>query len=121
VASVQNQYNLANRRWDAVVDFCDRHGIAFMAWAPLEAARPSRTLLGHCVRGARTLLKGESALARIARHHAATSAQLAPAWLLRRAKVVIPIPGTSTRIHLEENAAAARITLSDGEFAALRP
>jgi len=119
VASVQNQYSLADRRWDAVVDFCDRHAIAFMAWAPLDGARPSRTLVGHYVRVARNLLKRESALARIARHHGATSAQIALAWLLRRAKVVIPIPGTSTRTHLEENAAAARLTLSDEEFASL--
>jgi aryl-alcohol dehydrogenase-like predicted oxidoreductase len=119
VASVQNQYNLADRRWNAVVDFCDRHAIAFMAWAPLEGARPSRSVLGHYVRAARNLLKRESALARIARHHGATSAQIALAWLLRRAKVVIPIPGTSTRRHLEENAAAARMTLSEEEFASL--
>jgi aryl-alcohol dehydrogenase-like predicted oxidoreductase len=116
---VQNQYNLADRRWDAVVDFCDRHAIAFMAWAPLEGARPSRTLVGHYVRIARNFLKRESALARIARHHGATCAQIALAWLLHRGKAVIPIPGTSTRTHLEENAAAARITLSDEEFAAL--
>jgi aryl-alcohol dehydrogenase-like predicted oxidoreductase len=119
VASVQNQYNLADRGWDAVVDFCDRHAIACLAWAPLEGARPSRTRLGQYVRVARNLLTKESALARIARHHGATSTQIALAWLLRRAKVVIPIPGTSTRQHLEENAAAARITLSDEEFASL--
>jgi aryl-alcohol dehydrogenase-like predicted oxidoreductase len=119
VASVQNQYNLADRRWDAVVDFCDRHAIAFMAWAPLEGARPSRTRVGRYVRVARHLLKSEPALARIARQHGATSGQIALAWLLRRAKVMIPIPGTSTRTHLEQNAAAARITLSEEEFAAL--
>jgi aryl-alcohol dehydrogenase-like predicted oxidoreductase len=119
VASVQNQYNLADRGWDAVVDFCDRHGIAFMPWAPLQGARPSRTLVGHYARVARNLLKKESALARIARDHGATSVQIALAWLLRRAKVMIPIPGTSTRTHLEENAAASRITLSDEEFSSL--
>jgi pyridoxine 4-dehydrogenase len=119
VASVQNQYNLADRRWDAVVDFCDRHGIAFMAWAPLEGARPSRTRLGQYVRVARNLVTRESALARIARQHGATSSQIALAWLLRRAKVMIPIPGTSTRTHLEENAAPRRIRLSDEDFAAL--
>jgi pyridoxine 4-dehydrogenase len=119
VASVQNQFNLVDRRWDAVVEFCDRHAIAFMPWAPLEGARTSRTLLGQYVRAARDLLKRESAVARIARHHRATSAQITLAWLLRRARVLIPIPGTSTRKHLEENAAAARITLSDDEFATL--
>jgi aryl-alcohol dehydrogenase-like predicted oxidoreductase len=119
VASVQNRYSLADRQWDAVIDFCDRQAIAFMAWAPLEGARPSRTLVGRYVRVARNLVKRESALARIARHHDATCAQIAIAWLLRRAKVMIPIPGTSTRTHLEENAAAARLTLSDEEFASL--
>jgi len=119
VASVQNQYNLADRGWDAVVDFCDRHGIAFMPWAPLQGARPSRTLVGHYARVARNLLKKESALARIARDHGATSVQIALAWLLCRARVMIPIPGTSTRTHLEENAAASRITLSDEEFSSL--
>jgi len=119
VASVQNQYNLADRGWDAVVDFCDRHGIAFMPWAPLQGARPSRPLVGHYARVARNLLKKESALARIARDHGATSVQIALAWLLCRARVMIPIPGTSTRTHLEENAAASRITLSDEEFSSL--
>jgi pyridoxine 4-dehydrogenase len=119
VASVQNRYNLVDRSWKAVVDFCDRHAIAFMPWAPLEGARPSRTLLGQYVRAARDLLKRESAVARIARHHGATSPQIALAWLLRRGRVVIPIPGTATRQHLEENAAAARITLSNDEFAIL--
>jgi aryl-alcohol dehydrogenase-like predicted oxidoreductase len=65
------------------------------------------------------MLKGEPAVARIARHHGASPAQIALAWLLHRARVVLPIPGTSTRRHLEENAAAAHIALSDEEFAAL--
>jgi aryl-alcohol dehydrogenase-like predicted oxidoreductase len=120
VVSVQNQYNLVDRRWDAVVDFCDRHAIAFIPWAPLDGARPSRTWLGQYARAARDLLKRESAVVRIARHHGATSAQIALAWLLRRARVMIPIPGTSTRRHLDENAAAARISLSDEEFTSLR-
>lgn len=120
VTSVQNRYNLVDRSWNAVVDFCDRHAIAFMPWAPLEGARPSRTRLGQYVRTARDLLKKQSPVARVARDHGATTSQIALAWLLRRARVMIPIPGTSTRAHLEENAAAARITLSEEEFSTLR-
>jgi aryl-alcohol dehydrogenase-like predicted oxidoreductase len=115
---VQNQYNLANRAWNTVVDFCDRHNIAFLPWAPLEGVT-SRSLLGRSVRTLRGLLKKEPPIARIARQHRATPVQIALAWLLRRAQVVLPIPGTSSREHLEENVAAAGITLSDEEFAAL--
>jgi pyridoxine 4-dehydrogenase len=119
VAAVQNQYNLANRTWNAVVDFCDRHDIAFLPWAPLEGVSTTRSIVGRSVRAVRDLIKKEPPVARIARRHEATPAQIALAWLLRRARVVLPIPGTSTRPHLEENVAAAGITLSDEEFAAL--
>jgi pyridoxine 4-dehydrogenase len=119
VASVQNRYNLVNRTWNAVVDFCDRQSIAFLPWSPLEGVSASHSILGRCVRAAQDMLKGEHAVARIARHHGASPAQIALAWLLHRARVVLPIPGTSTRRHLEENAAAAQIALSDEEFAAL--
>ena len=119
VASVQNRYNLVNRTWNAVVDFCDRQSIAFLPWSPLEGVSASRSILGRCARAARDMMKGESAIARIARHHGASPAQIALAWLLRRARVVLPIPGTSARRHLEENVAAAHIALSDEEFAAL--
>jgi pyridoxine 4-dehydrogenase len=119
VAAVQNQYNLVNRAWNTVVDFCDRHNIAFLPWAPLEGATPSRSILGRSVRAVRGLTKRELPVARLAREHQATPTQIALAWLLRRAQVVIPIPGTSRRQHLEENVAAAGITLSDEEFAAL--
>ena len=119
VASVQNRFNLVDRTWSAVVEFCERRAIAFLPWSPLEGVSCSHSFLGRCVRKARRLIKPDSVAARIARRRGATPAQIALAWLLRRAAVIIPIPGTSTRRHLEENIAAAQIALSDDEFAAL--
>lgn len=104
VVSVQNLYNLANRQSEAVVDHCEREGIAFIPWFPVAAgdlARPGGVLDG------------------IAKDHAATHAQLALAWLLRRSPVVLPIPGTSSVAHLEENCAAAGVVLTDDEYDAL--
>jgi pyridoxine 4-dehydrogenase len=114
---VQNRSNLVDRTWNAVIDFCEREGIVFLPWSPLEGVSRSHSLLGRCVQTARRLLKTRSAVAGAARRHSATPAQIALAWLLQRAAVVLPIPGTSTRRHLEENAAAARIKLSEEEFA----
>jgi aryl-alcohol dehydrogenase-like predicted oxidoreductase len=119
VAAVQNRYNLVDRTWNAVVDFCDRQHIAFLPWSPLAGVRASHSILGRCVRVARSVVQKEPAVARIAADHGATPAQIALAWLLRRARCVVPIPGTSTRRHLEENTAAARIDLTDEEFAEL--
>jgi pyridoxine 4-dehydrogenase len=119
VAAVQNRYNLVDRTWNAVVDFCDRQNIAFLPWSPLEGVGCAHSMLGRWVRAARRVMTAQPVVARIAREHAATPAQIALAWLLRRARVVLPIPGTSTRQHLEENAAATRIALTDEEFAAL--
>lgn len=104
VATVQNRYNLADRDSEAVLDFCEARGIGFIPWYPLaagELARPGGALEG------------------IARRHSATVGQLALAWLLRRSKVILPIPGTSKMDHLEENTAAASIRLSDAEFSEL--
>jgi pyridoxine 4-dehydrogenase len=120
VASVQNRYNLVDRTWNAVIDFCDHQNIAFLPWSPLEGVNRSHSLLGRSVQAARRLITRQSAIARAARRHGATPAQIALAWLLRRAAVVLPIPGTSTRRHLEENAAAAHIRLSDEEFGAIQ-
>jgi pyridoxine 4-dehydrogenase len=103
IASVQNRYNLDDRDADDVVDACAREGIAFFPWAPVGG--------GSVSRGA--------ALARIARDRGATPTQISLAWLLRRAPVMVPIPGTSSIAHLEENAAAAGMQLSEAEFAAL--
>ncbi|HXS05208.1 MAG TPA: aldo/keto reductase [Rhizomicrobium sp.] len=104
VATVQNQYNLVTRHSEAVLDHCEKHGIGFIPWYPLaagELAEPG------------TMLDG------IARKHKATPAQIALAWVLKRSPVMLPIPGTGKVKHLEENVAAADITLSDEEFALL--
>jgi aryl-alcohol dehydrogenase-like predicted oxidoreductase len=101
VASVQNLYNVANRRAEPVLEYCERNGIAFIPWFPIatgELARPG------------------GVLDEAARAHQATPAQLALAWLLHRSPVMLPIPGTSTVEHLEENVAAAAITLESAEF-----
>jgi pyridoxine 4-dehydrogenase len=104
VVSVQNRYNIADREWEKVVEYCDHEGIGFIPWFPLQTGK---------------LAAGSGALARIAKKHEATPAQIALAWLLRRSPVMLPIPGTAKVKHLEENVAAAGIDLSDAEFAAL--
>ncbi|RKT56494.1 aldo/keto reductase [Saccharothrix australiensis] len=104
IVSVQNLYNLANRQHEAVLDYATEHGIAFIPWYPVatgELARPG------------------GVLDEAAKEHGATAAQLALAWLLRRSPVVLPIPGTASLAHLEENTAAASIELTDEEFAKL--
>ena len=100
VVSVQNRYNLADREWENVVDYCEQNDIGFIPWYPLQSGR---------------LAEG-SALAAIAKRHSATASQIALAWLLRRSKVMLPIPGTSRVKHLEENTAAAAIHLTEDEF-----
>jgi pyridoxine 4-dehydrogenase len=104
VVSVQNRYNIADREWENVLEYCDHQGIGFIPWYPLQTGKLAST---------------RGALARIAKKHEATPAQIALAWLLRRSPVVLPIPGTAKVKHLEENVAAAGIELSDTEFAAL--
>jgi pyridoxine 4-dehydrogenase len=101
VASVQNRYSLADRAWEPVVDHCEREGIAFLPWFPLGAGR---------------LAEAGGTLVEIARRHQATPAQVALAWLLRRSPVMVPIPGTSSVAHLEENLAASTLRLADDEF-----
>jgi aryl-alcohol dehydrogenase-like predicted oxidoreductase len=105
VATVQNRYNLSDRGSEDVLDYCEAQGIGFIPWYPLAAG---------------DLAKGDSPLARAAAHHKASPSQIALAWLLKRSPVMLPIPGTSQVAHLEENVAAAAITLSDEEFADLR-
>jgi aryl-alcohol dehydrogenase-like predicted oxidoreductase len=100
VVSVQNQYNPASRHSDPEVDRCATLGIAFMPWAPL--------LLGD--------LAGLKALERVAAARDATPAQVALAWLLARSDTMLPIPGTSSIAHLEENVGAARLRLSEEEL-----
>jgi aryl-alcohol dehydrogenase-like predicted oxidoreductase len=104
IASVQNLYNLANRKSEPVLEYAEAHDIAFIPWFPLatgELAREGGPLTG------------------LARKHGATPSQLALAWLLKRSRVMLPIPGTSSVAHLEENLAAAAITLSDEDFESL--
>jgi aryl-alcohol dehydrogenase-like predicted oxidoreductase len=104
VVSVQNRYNLADREWENVLDYCDRENIGFIPWYPLQTGK---------------LVKDGGPLTRIAaRHHAAPS-QIALAWLLKRSKVMLPIPGTSKVKHLEENIGGAGIELTEEEFAAI--
>ena len=104
VATVQNRYNLADRRSEDVLDHCERHGIGFIPWYPLAAGE---------------LAGPESVLAGIAQRLGATNGQVALAWLLKRSPVMLPIPGTSRVAHLEENTAAAALPLGDEDFAAL--
>ena len=104
VVSVQNLYNLGNRQSEDVLDYCEREGIAFIPWFPVAAGE---------------LARPGGLLDEIAREHAATHAQLALAWLLRRSPVMLPIPGTGSLAHLEDNCAAAGVELTDEEYAAL--
>ena len=101
VASVQNLYNLGNRKSETVLDYCTDHGIAFIPWYPLAAGQ---------------LTQPGSLLDSIAKRHSATTGQLALAWLLHRSPVIVPIPGTSSIAHLEQNMAAANIKLSIDEL-----
>jgi aryl-alcohol dehydrogenase-like predicted oxidoreductase len=102
IVSVQNRYSFADREWDYLLDHCERHGIAFMPWAPLGQNR-----------------EANSALQAAAQELGVTPLQVALAWLLRRSPVVVPIPGTSSATHLEENIAAAGLKLPDSVFAML--
>jgi pyridoxine 4-dehydrogenase len=105
VATVQNSYNLADRESDDVVDYCQANGIGFIPYYPLG--------------GDGELTRAGGALDKIAKARSVTPGQVALAWLLKRSRVMLPIPGTSKVAHLEENAAAASLVLSDMEFAAL--
>ena len=100
IVSVQNRYNLTDRTDEDVLEECEREGIAFIPWFPLATGK---------------LATGGGALAQIAERHHATPAQVALAWLLHHSAVMLPIPGTASVKHLEENIAAARIELSAGE------
>lgn len=102
IVSVQNRYGFGDREWDNVVDFCTTERIVFIPWFPLGAGK-----VAH------------EALQRVAGKHQATEKQIALAWLLQRSPVMLPIPGTSSIKHLEENVAAASIHLSPAEFSEL--
>jgi aryl-alcohol dehydrogenase-like predicted oxidoreductase len=120
VVSVQNIYNLVDREWEEVVDYCERERVGFIPWYPLQAGEVAKTGIKQSVRKLIGRAPGTSTgLAAIAKRHNATPAQIALAWLLRRASVMLPIPGTSKRKHLEENVAASAIQLTDDEVRAL--
>ena len=104
IVSVQNLYNLANRKAEDLLDHCEAQGIAFIPWFPLATGQ---------------LAGSGGPLDTIAREDDASPSQLALAWLLRRSPVMLPIPGTSSVKHLEENLAAAKIELTDEQFEAL--
>jgi pyridoxine 4-dehydrogenase len=104
IASVQNLYNLANRSAEELLDYSAANGIGFIPWFPLATGE---------------LAKAGSPLASLAAKRGATPSQLALAWLLRRSPAMLPIPGTSSVSHLEDNVAAAGITLTEDEYAAL--
>ena len=98
IASVQNRYSFADREWDYVVDYCAQHGIAFIPWFPLGGG------------------KADEAAKAVAKAHGATPMQVALAWLLQRSKIMLPIPGTSSVTHLEENLAATGVQLTEREY-----
>src|SRR6267142_2309732 len=99
IVSVQNRYSFADREWDYVVNFCERNGIAFIPWFPLGAGKVASEVLN-----------------RIAQTHHASPTQIALAWLLRRSPIMLPIPGTSSIEHLEQNVAAASLRLAEEEY-----
>ena len=101
VVSVQNQYNIGFRGADDVLDHCEDHGIGFIPWFPLGSGK---------------LARSGGPLDQVAQASGATIAQVSLAWLLRRSPVMVPIPGTSSVSHLEENCAAAQLVLTDDQF-----
>jgi pyridoxine 4-dehydrogenase len=103
IVSVQNEYNVGERSSDDVLAACERLGIAFLPWYPLGAGAVLRSAGVKC----------------IAKRHGASPAQVALAWLLARSPVVLPIPGTASLEHLEENVAAAALAIPAGELAQL--
>ena len=103
IVSVQNQYNIGNRKWEKALAYCEKEGLGFMPWSPVGGGRS---------------LKG-GALETAAKSHGASVYQLAIAWLLARSPVMLPIPGTSSVAHLEENVAAGKLQLTPAELKAL--
>jgi pyridoxine 4-dehydrogenase len=104
IVSVQNRYNLTDRSSEAVIETCEREGLAFIPWYPLATGK---------------LARPGGPLDEISTRHDATPAQVALAWLLARSPIMLPIPGTSSVEHLEENVAAADLRLTEEDLAAL--
>lgn len=101
IATVQNLYNVGNRQSEKVLEYCDKHGIGFIPWFPIASGK---------------LVAPGSVIADIANEDKALPSQIALAWLLRRSKVMLPIPGTSSVAHLEENCGAGSVKLTDAQF-----
>ena len=102
IVSVQNIYNLGNRQHDDVVTYCEKHHLGFIPWYPMAGG---------------DMLKAGGPLDTVAKRHGASMSQVALAWLLHRSPVMLPIPGTSTVSHLEENTAAASLQIDAKEWA----
>ena len=101
IVSVQNRYNISDREHEETLNYCDRHGLAFIPWFPVAAGK---------------LAQPDGPLGETAKRHGVSVAQLSIAWLLHRSKAILPIPGTSSVAHLEQNVASAGIELSDSEW-----
>jgi aryl-alcohol dehydrogenase-like predicted oxidoreductase len=101
IAAVQNHYNITERRWEEVVDYCAREGIVFVPFFPLHG-------------------NGGRPLAEIAKRYGATPAQITLAWLLRRSPTMLPIPGTLSLDHLRQDLAALETELGDADFHTLQ-
>jgi len=101
IVSVQNQYNIGDRRHEDVLEYCEKHNLAFIPWFPVAAGQ---------------LTQPGGKLDAAAKQHGTTLSQLSLAWLLHRSPVILPIPGTSSVAHLEENMAAGSVQLSDAEW-----
>jgi aryl-alcohol dehydrogenase-like predicted oxidoreductase len=104
IVSVQNRYNLTDRAWEDALEYCGREGLGFIPWFPLAVGE---------------LAAAGGPIGEAAKRHGATPGQIALAWLLQRSPVMLPIPGTSSARHVEENVAAAGLTLDRDEFASI--
>jgi aryl-alcohol dehydrogenase-like predicted oxidoreductase len=103
IVSTQNRYNIDDRKWDKVIDYCEKENLAFLPWYPVGGGRGVKS----------------AALEAVAKAHNASVYQVALAWLLQRSPVMLPIPGTSNIKHLEENVAAAKLKLTPEEWKSL--
>lgn len=101
IVSVQNRYNITDRKWEHTLVYCEKEGLGFMPWSPIGGNRG---------------LNGGNALETVAKQHGASVVQVALAWLLQRSPVMLPIPGTSSVAHLEENVAAAKLKLTAADW-----
>jgi pyridoxine 4-dehydrogenase len=104
IVTVQNRYNITDRQWENTLQYCEKEGLGFMPWSPIGGSRG---------------LKGGERIEAIAKEHGASVVQLALAWLLQRSPVMLPIPGTSSLAHLEENVTAAKLKFTSEEWKAI--